>query len=160
MANRPKIPEKIKRRIYRESGHQCSVCGTGTSLDIAHIVPWSETQDHSYENLICLCPTCHRQADNDSKWTQEDLRWYKQNPWVNRPRDGVGSIPSSPARILIRFEIDIGCLDEKSQRKLQHCLGELLSIAFPSASLDPTQKADTDSRLRSSDIIDPPNKKL
>jgi len=31
-------------------------------VDLHHIIPWREGQEHSFENLIALCPTCHRRA--------------------------------------------------------------------------------------------------
>ncbi|WP_431729761.1 HNH endonuclease signature motif containing protein [Verrucosispora sp. TAA-831] len=34
-------------------------------VDLAHIVPWSIVREHRFENLIALCPTCHRRFDGE-----------------------------------------------------------------------------------------------
>lgn len=53
-------------------GHTCRVCGAtrddlGRNPDVHHIIPVREFADpedaHTVDNLICLCVTCHRNAD-------------------------------------------------------------------------------------------------
>lgn len=79
--NRPKISATTARTVLIESGHRCAVCGDACPLERAHIVPWCETADHSLENLICLCASCHQRADNE-KWGRKVLAEYKRTPWV------------------------------------------------------------------------------
>jgi len=57
MGFRPKIPTKIKRRILLEAGYRCSIptCRFPVTEN-AHIISWAKSKDHSYENLIALCP--------------------------------------------------------------------------------------------------------
>ncbi len=43
-----------------------------------HIVPWATCQAHEYENLIALCPNCHRRADR-GEIDRKALRIYKFN---------------------------------------------------------------------------------
>lgn len=86
--NRPPIPENIRAEILREARHHCSVCPESLVLEMAHIVPFSKTNDHSPENLICLCPNCHAKADL-RKWGESELRYYKKNPWVLRVADVI-----------------------------------------------------------------------
>lgn len=45
MSDRPKIPVSVKRAVLTESCHRCAVCGFGLSIELAHIIPWFETQD-------------------------------------------------------------------------------------------------------------------
>lgn len=83
MPDRPKIPAPTARQVLHESCHRCAVCGFGLSIELAHIVPWRKTQDHSAENLIALCATCHTIADKD-KWNSKDFEVYKKQPWALR----------------------------------------------------------------------------
>jgi 5-methylcytosine-specific restriction endonuclease McrA len=32
-------------------------------VEIAHIVPWEKVKEHTFDNLIVLCPTCHTRFD-------------------------------------------------------------------------------------------------
>lgn len=61
---RPAIPAELRRRILVEAGHRCAIhtCQHPTT-DLHHIVPWERCREHAYENLIALCPNCHRRAD-------------------------------------------------------------------------------------------------
>lgn len=61
-----------------EAGHRCAIqtC-KHPELDIHHIVPFKTVQEHSYDNLIALCPNCHRLAEN-GKIDRKSLRLYKQ----------------------------------------------------------------------------------
>ena len=78
MTERPSIPTKLKRRILVEAGHRCAIptCRHPTT-DIAHIKPWSEVKEHKYENMIALCPNCHRRADR-GEIDRKSLRIYKR----------------------------------------------------------------------------------
>jgi hypothetical protein len=50
---RDHIPADVKRAELVEAGHRCAIptC-RATTTEVAHIVPWSETNDNSFENLI------------------------------------------------------------------------------------------------------------
>ena len=64
MNQRPAVPNELRRRILVEAGHRCAIhlC-QHPDVDIHHIVPWEQCQEHEYDNLIALCPNCHRRAD-------------------------------------------------------------------------------------------------
>jgi len=65
MSDRPSVPAEIKRRILIESGYRCAVPTCRFPItENAHIVSWAKTQDHSYENLVALCPNCHTMYDS------------------------------------------------------------------------------------------------
>ncbi len=76
--NRPSIPAEIRRAVLVEAGHRCAIprCGN-TELDIHHIVPWSKCKTHEYQNLIALCPICHRRA-HKKEIDRNSLRQYKK----------------------------------------------------------------------------------
>jgi hypothetical protein len=43
---------------------------------VHHIVPWEKCREHAYENLIALCPNCHRRAGS-GEIDRKALRIYK-----------------------------------------------------------------------------------
>ncbi len=73
------IPAKIKRRVLVEAGHRCAIHTCREfEVDVHHIVPFSKCQKHEYENLIALCPNCHRRADRGDI-DRKALKKYKVN---------------------------------------------------------------------------------
>ena len=62
--------EDLRRRVINRDGHRCQVCGASDTLrplHVHHIQPFrsytnSETANQ-IQNLVTLCPTCHRQAE-------------------------------------------------------------------------------------------------
>lgn len=61
----PPAPENLKNELYFERANQeCEWCGEAIdSPDVHHIKPRSEDGLNEPENLIVLCPNCHRKAD-------------------------------------------------------------------------------------------------
>jgi hypothetical protein len=77
--NRPPINAELRRRVFVESGHRCAIPSCRhIEIDIHHIIPWESCKKHEYENLIALCPNCHRMA-HDDKIDRKSLRIYKVN---------------------------------------------------------------------------------
>lgn len=79
MPARPAIAADVKRQVLVEAGHRCAIptCRE-IVIEVHHIEPWSKSQDHSYGNLIALCPTCHARADR-GEIDRKSLRLYKAN---------------------------------------------------------------------------------
>ena len=77
--SRPPIPADLRRRILVEAGHRCAIptCRY-IEVDVHHIIPWNKCRSHSYDNLIALCPNCHRRADRNDI-DRKSLRLYKHN---------------------------------------------------------------------------------
>ena len=80
MSERPPIPAGIKRKVLVEAGHRCAIptC-RHIDVDVHHIIPWSTCKKHEYENLIALCPNCHRRAHKNNEIDRKSLRLYKAN---------------------------------------------------------------------------------
>lgn len=78
--SRDKVPALVKRRVLVEAGHRCAIptC-RATTTEIAHIVPWAESNDNSFENLIALCPNCHTRFDQKKEIDGPAIKMYKQN---------------------------------------------------------------------------------
>jgi DEAD/DEAH box helicase domain-containing protein len=58
----------IRKRVMRRDGNRCQVCGAaGQSLHVHHIKPFrsftSRETANQLQNLITLCPSCHRSAE-------------------------------------------------------------------------------------------------
>jgi len=75
--SRPAIPADLRRRVLLEAGHRCAIhtC-QHPDVDVHHIVPWHKCREHAFENLIALCPNCHRRAEA-GEIDQRSLRLYK-----------------------------------------------------------------------------------
>jgi hypothetical protein len=85
---RPSIPAALERDVLVEAGHRCAIptCRS-TTVELAHIVPWSTVQEHTFDNLIALCPTCHTRYDNGGI-DRLSMRQYKANLAVLNSRYG------------------------------------------------------------------------
>lgn len=80
------IQEAVKKRLYAESMGRCMNPSCQQALfhkncDIiekAHIDPYCETADNSFENLVLLCPNCHTDFDKNHAFAPEEvLEWKK-----------------------------------------------------------------------------------
>ncbi|WP_025041164.1 HNH endonuclease [Nitrosospira briensis] len=58
------VPTEVKRAVLVGGDDRCAIstCRAAT-MEIAHILPWAESQDNSFENLIALCPNCNTRFD-------------------------------------------------------------------------------------------------
>lgn len=80
------VSTNIERKIYAESMGRCMnpECKeelfkqNGDIMEKAHIVPYCDTQNNSYENLIILCPNCHTNFDKNAAFSKEDVKSWKQ----------------------------------------------------------------------------------
>ena len=72
------VPEPVKRDILLEAGYRCAIprC-THSTTEIAHIIPFSESQDNSPDNLIALCPNHHTMYDIEKKIDRKAIRIIK-----------------------------------------------------------------------------------
>lgn len=75
---RPTISASIQKRLYSESAGMCNLCRNRINElnEVAHIIAYSPNGPrgniefdaefiNSYENLILLCPTCHKKVDDN-----------------------------------------------------------------------------------------------
>jgi hypothetical protein len=96
------IPKEIKRRVRERCGFGCVYCGIPI-IDYHHIVPWAECQEHDPENIMLLCPTCHRKV---GKWTRDDQLQVKARP-KNILEGKIDGLLYTPGRKL-KFEFGGG----------------------------------------------------
>lgn len=82
---RERIHENVKRRLYAESMGRCMNPSCQKELFIsdediaekAHIRPYCKDADNSYENLIILCPNCHKEFDKVSAFDTDEVKNWK-----------------------------------------------------------------------------------
>lgn len=63
--------KRVKQEV-RERDKVCRSCGktpeqNGRALDVHHIDPYRFTGDHSLDNLLALCRSCHMRADDHGR---------------------------------------------------------------------------------------------
>lgn len=84
--NRKAIAENVKRRLWAESMGRCMNPNCRAELFIknsdimekAHIGAYYETEDNSYENLIVLCPNCHKKFDKTGLIDENNVKQWKE----------------------------------------------------------------------------------
>lgn len=84
--NRKAITENVKRRLWAESMGRCMNPDCRVELFIknsdimekAHIGAYYETEDNSYENLIVLCPNCHKKFDKTGFIDENIVKQWKE----------------------------------------------------------------------------------
>jgi hypothetical protein len=80
------ISEHVQRKLYAESMGRCMnpdcqeelFKDNGDIIEKAHIVPFCDTMDNSFENLIVLCPNCHTNFDKNSAFSSDKVKMWKQ----------------------------------------------------------------------------------
>lgn len=86
--SRKAIPLSLKREVFIESGHRCAILRCKqVPVELAHIVQWSECKEHTFDNLIALCPTCHTRFDK-GEISKKEMQIYKSNLSIINNRYG------------------------------------------------------------------------
>jgi hypothetical protein len=85
---RTAIPRPLERDVLVEAGHRCAIptCRQ-VPVEIAHIVPWASVREHTFDNLIALCPTCHTRYDT-GQIDRKAMLQYKANLFLLSNRYG------------------------------------------------------------------------
>lgn len=80
------IDTKTRQLLFKRSKGLCECCGIDISPDKHHIYEFAKGGKGSYENLIVLCPSCHRQipAFLSQKQQHELQSWHQNNLYGNR----------------------------------------------------------------------------
>ena len=110
MSTRIPIPEDLKRRVLVEAGHRCAIqtCKS-TDIDIHHIIPWEKCKEHSFDNLVALCPNCHRRS-HKGEIDRKSLLMYKAQ-LVSRTHSDE-PLPATPEPVIT---------NERWETKKIHC---------------------------------------
>lgn len=70
------IPTPLLDLLLEQAGHRCTICRE-PSYDIHHIEFMERGGKTEYENLIVLCPNCHRRVHKENVPNQRQLKHYK-----------------------------------------------------------------------------------
>ena len=81
-----RISDYVQRKLYAESMGRCMnpdcqeelFKDNGDIIEKAHITPFCDTTDNSFENLIVLCPNCHMNFDKNSAFSSDEVKMWKQ----------------------------------------------------------------------------------
>ncbi len=56
---------ELSKAMRQRDNYTCQRCGkTSCRLEVHHIVPWDICRNDAPDNLVSLCPQCHRKAHN------------------------------------------------------------------------------------------------
>jgi formylglycine-generating enzyme required for sulfatase activity len=134
MARRRRIPQDIRDKLLVDAMHRCCLCPQHEDVtDLHHIIPISEDGPNTEENLIVVCPNCHRKIHSiRTRYPPRQLRMYKER-WVGLCALGL----TLEERLMLALAID-----HESP----------LDAALRAARLE-TFSRDTDGNVRIGDII-------
>lgn len=84
--NRDQIGVHVERALYAEAMGRCMnpdcqtelFIGDGDIMERAHIDAYCESKDNTFENLVILCPGCHKKFDKLHLFTTEQIREWKK----------------------------------------------------------------------------------
>lgn len=57
-----RIPNHVRREVYRRDGWRCALCDCSRYLQIHHVIPRGKGGSNAVQNLITLCDRCHAAA--------------------------------------------------------------------------------------------------
>ena len=83
MAERPKIPEPIKRVVRQRCGFGCIICGMPV-YHYDHMIEYHIVERHDEDNITLLCPK-HHEDKSRKKMSLDQVVEFDKNP-VNRTR--------------------------------------------------------------------------
>ncbi len=61
-----KIPNNVRKAVYRRDGYRCALCDSTAGLQVHHCIHRSEGGSNQMQNLITLCWKCHAVAHGTS----------------------------------------------------------------------------------------------
>lgn len=93
------IPAKVKKLLELRSANFCEVCWMDIVCDKHHIFEFSNWGEHSVDNLICLCPSCHREIPKHLNVDQQREFQIRHQNRINPNRQQSHSI-SAPTDTL------------------------------------------------------------
>lgn len=83
-------PPKVLAYLHAESGGCCTRCGSGVSVETAHIHPWASSRCNHHHNLLRVCSACHSEHDAHHSLPTEELKKLKASG-INRLRVNLKS---------------------------------------------------------------------
>ena len=126
------INANVERRIYAESMGRCMnpECKVelfkegGDIIEKAHIIPYCDTKDNSFENLIILCPNCHTNFDKNNVFSADEVKQWKKmrkdefERFFNKEYDNFEELKSKVVPLLLENKAIFENYYLKGEKKL------------------------------------------
>lgn len=61
------IPKSVKDAVYARDGGRCILCGRNNGEPVAHVIRRSQGGMGIEQNIVTLCPSCHRAFDEGAQ---------------------------------------------------------------------------------------------
>jgi type I restriction enzyme, R subunit len=116
------------------------------SLEKAHIIPWSQTRDHSPANLIVLCANCHTRSHVE-KWAVATLQKYKQYPCALQLMQTPLMSAEQKALVDMIISVSADNMTEKERLRLASIVAAYAGVQFSAVSVISVTAANS-SRVR------------
>jgi len=93
-----KIPKSVRKAVFDRDRHICAYCGRSQSrgvdtfLQAHHILYRSEGGQHTADNLVTLCQSCHSMVHSNKKKWQRILLTYVDRMAVTGTRGNLASM--------------------------------------------------------------------
>ena len=66
-----RIPKTVRAQVYARDEHACILCKDARVVQLHHVVSRGHGGNDLPQNLVCLCPACHRVAHGDYVYTHD-----------------------------------------------------------------------------------------
>lgn len=73
MTKATSIPQTVKVIVWGRDNHRCVICGSSDGAPVAHVVRRSQGGRGIEQNIVTLCPRCHRLYDEGPKKDRERI---------------------------------------------------------------------------------------
>lgn len=74
MTKASQIPQSVKTVVWARDNHQCVLCGSAWGRPECHVVRRSQGGKGIEQNIVTLCPACHRAYDEGPQREQLYVR--------------------------------------------------------------------------------------
>ncbi len=98
---RPSIPSDVALRLRQEAGFGCCKCGYPI-YDYNHIVEYSREPHYRPEDMLILCPNCHRQV-TARVMPEKEQRWFKKHPFNIQRGFADGQLAIKQSALVVSF---------------------------------------------------------
>lgn len=65
------ISTKTRKAVYKRDGYACVLCQDNRAIHLHHFISRGKGGTDSEDNLVCLCPACHRVIHGDYAYTYD-----------------------------------------------------------------------------------------
>jgi len=63
-SRRERIPDDVRREVWRRDCGRCVECGNNENIEFDHIIPWAKGGSSTARNIQLLCESCNRKKSD------------------------------------------------------------------------------------------------